>query len=111
MVELFRVLVALLPEIRDSSGDFGTTDPVLFGSGIRIAGIAGDQQAASVGQACFKPGMMKTTYGTGAFMLLNIGDEPVRSANRLLTTVAYQIAGPPTYALESPLLRSLPPPP
>jgi glycerol kinase len=100
LLELFRVPAALLPEIRDSSGDFGTTDPALFGSGIRIAGIAGDQQAASVGQACFKPGMMKTTYGTGAFMLLNTGNEPVASDNRLLTTVAYQISGRRTYALE-----------
>jgi glycerol kinase len=94
------VPAALLPEIRDSSGDFGTTDPALFGGEIRIAGIAGDQQAASVGQACFKPGMIKSTYGTGAFMLLNTGDEPVASANRLLTTVAYQISGRRTYALE-----------
>jgi glycerol kinase len=100
LLELFHVPAALLPEIRDSSGDFGATDPALFGSGIRIAGIAGDQQAASVGQACFKPGMMKTTYGTGAFMLLNTGDEPVASANRLLATVAYQINNRRTYALE-----------
>ena len=100
LLKLFRVPAALLPEIRDSSGDFGNTDPVLFGGAIRIAGIAGDQQAASVGQACFKPGMMKTTYGTGAFMLLNTGDEPVASGNRLLTTVAYQIGGRRTYALE-----------
>ncbi|HMI96536.1 MAG TPA: glycerol kinase GlpK [Micropepsaceae bacterium] len=100
LLEHLRVPAALLPEIRDSSGDFGTTDPALFGGAIRIAGIAGDQQAASVGQACFKPGMMKTTYGTGAFMLLNIGDAPAASANRLLTTVAYQIGGKRTYALE-----------
>jgi glycerol kinase len=100
LLELFHVPAALLPDIRDSSGDFGTTDPALFGGALRIAGIAGDQQAASVGQACFKPGMMKTTYGTGAFMLLNIGDERIASAKRLLTTVAYQIGGKRTYALE-----------
>ena len=100
LLEHLRVPAALLPDIRDSSGDFGRTDPALFGGAIRIAGIAGDQQAASVGQACFKPGMMKTTYGTGAFMLLNIGDAPAASANRLLTTVAYQMGGKRTYALE-----------
>ena len=100
LLEHLRVPAALLPDIRDSSGDFGSTDPALFGGAIRIAGIAGDQQAASVGQACFKPGMMKTTYGTGAFMLLNIGDAPAASANRLLTTVAYQMGGKRTYALE-----------
>jgi glycerol kinase len=100
LLELYHVPAALLPDIRDSSGDFGTTDPALFGGALRIAGIAGDQQAASVGQACFKPGMMKTTYGTGAFMLLNIGDERIASAKRLLTTVAYQIGGKRTYALE-----------
>ena len=77
-----------------------TTEPRLLGGAIRIAGIAGDQQAATVGQACFAPGMAKSTYGTGAFALLNTGDEPVASQNRLLTTVAYQIAGERAYALE-----------
>jgi len=94
------VPASLLPEVRDSSGDFGVTDPVLFGGAIRIAGIAGDQQAATVGQACFAPGMVKSTYGTGAFALLNTGAEPVHSRNRLLTTVAYQLGGRRTYALE-----------
>ena len=100
LCRLFRVPPAMLPEIRDSAADFGTTLPELFGGPIRIAGIAGDQQAATVGQACFAPGMMKSTYGTGAFALLNTGDVPVASKNRLLTTIAYQLAGKRTYALE-----------
>ena len=100
LLELFGVPEALLPDIRDSSGDFGTTEEGLFGGAIRIAGIAGDQQAATVGQACFSPGMVKSTYGTGAFALLNTGADPVASQNRLLTTVAYQIAGERAYALE-----------
>ena len=100
LLEVFGVPRPLLPEIRDSAADFGLTDPALFGGPIRIAGIAGDQQAATVGQACFTPGMAKCTYGTGAFALLNTGAEPVASANRLLTTVAYQLGGKRTYALE-----------
>ncbi len=100
LLDTFGVPVSLMPEIRDSSGDFGATAPELFGGSIRIAGIAGDQQAAMIGQGCFEPGMMKSTYGTGAFMLLNTGGEPVLSTNRLLTTVAYQLAGRRTYALE-----------
>ena len=100
LIDLFAVPSSLLPDIRDSAGDFGATEPALFGGAIRIAGIAGDQQAATVGQACFAPGMAKCTYGTGAFALLNTGAEPVASANRLLTTVAYQLGGRRTYALE-----------
>jgi glycerol kinase len=91
---------SLLPEVRDSSGDFGSTDPAILGASIPIRGIAGDQQAATVGQACFSPGMMKSTYGTGCFALLNTGGEAVVSKNRLLTTIAYQLAGKRTYALE-----------
>jgi glycerol kinase len=98
LCEIFGVPQALLPEVRDSAGDFGTTE--LFGGSIRILGIAGDQQAATVGQGCFEPGMMKSTYGTGCFALLNTGDAPVRSQNRLLTTIAYQLGGRRTYALE-----------
>src|SRR6185295_2137212 len=90
----------LLPEVRDSSGDFGSTDRSILGASIPIRGIAGDQQAATVGQACFSPGMMKSTYGTGCFALLNTGGEAVVSKNRLLTTIAYQLAGKRTYALE-----------
>jgi len=98
LCELFQVPQALLPSVRDSASDFGATD--LFGGSISILGIAGDQQAATVGQGCFKPGMMKSTYGTGCFALLNTGEVPVHSRNRLLTTIAYQLDGRRTYALE-----------
>jgi glycerol kinase len=97
---LFGVPTAVLPQVRDSSGAFGTTAPDLFGGPIRILGIAGDQQAATVGQGCFTPGMIKSTYGTGCFALLNTGETPVASNNRLLTTIAYQLGGKRTYALE-----------
>jgi glycerol kinase len=90
----------MLPEVRDSSGRFGTTTPALFGGAIAIGGVAGDQQAAAIGQACFTPGSVKATYGTGCFVLLNTGARPVASANRLLTTIAYQLGGARTYALE-----------
>jgi glycerol kinase len=98
LCDLFGVPQALLPKVCDSASDFGTTD--LFGGSIGILGIAGDQQAATVGQGCFKPGMMKSTYGTGCFALLNTGEAPVHSRNRLLTTIAYQLDGRRTYALE-----------
>jgi glycerol kinase len=97
---LFDVPMAMLPEVRDSAADFGTTRADLFGREIPILGVAGDQQAATVGQACFAPGMVKSTYGTGCFAVLNTGTAPVASRNRLLTTVAYQLDGVPTYALE-----------
>ena len=100
LCRLFGVPLAMLPEVKDSADEFGTTRPDLFGRPIPILGVAGDQQAATVGQACFKPGMMKSTYGTGCFALLNTGAEPVSSQNRLLTTIAYQLDGKPTYALE-----------
>ena len=100
LLRLFNVPRALLPEVKDSSADFGVTESELFGAPIAIRGIAGDQQAATVGQACFAPGMMKSTYGTGCFALINIGDKPIRSRNRLLTTIAYQLNGKRTYALE-----------
>ena len=98
--EMFDIPMEMLPEVKDSNGDFGVTRSDLFGREIPILGVAGDQQAATVGQACFQKGMMKSTYGTGCFALLNTGDTPVRSNNRLLTTVAYQIDGKRTYALE-----------
>ena len=94
------VPMAMLPDVRDSAADFGLTRADLFGREIPIAGVAGDQQAATVGQACFSPGMMKSTYGTGCFALLNTGAQMVTSQNRLLTTIAYQLKGKPTYALE-----------
>jgi len=98
LAALFDVPMALLPPVRDCATEFGTTD--LFGGAIRILGMAGDQQAATVGQGCFAPGMMKSTYGTGCFALLNTGPQMVTSRNRLLTTIAYQLAGRRTYALE-----------
>ncbi len=97
---LLDIPMRLLPEVRDSSANFGLTRADLFGHEIPILGVAGDQQAATVGQACFQPGMMKSTYGTGCFALLNTGDKMVPSKNRLLTTIAYQLDGKPTYALE-----------
>jgi glycerol kinase len=100
LARLFQIPLALLPDVRDCAADYGHTLPDLFGAPIAIRGIAGDQQAAMIGQGCFTPGMMKSTYGTGCFALLNIGDSPVRSRNRLLTTIAYQLAGRRTYALE-----------
>ncbi|MDK9706928.1 MAG: glycerol kinase GlpK [Desulforhopalus sp.] len=100
LLRLFDIPASLLPEVRDSSADFGSTDPALFGSAIAIGGIAGDQQAALVGQACFQPGMIKSTYGTGCFIVLNTGEQAVQSRNRLLTTIGYRLAGKTTYALE-----------
>ncbi len=100
MCALFRVPMSLLPEVKDCAAEFGTTEASLFGAPLPILGVAGDQQAATVGQACFQPGMLKSTYGTGCFALLNTGDTPVVSQNRLLTTIAYQLDGKPTYALE-----------
>jgi glycerol kinase len=96
----FGVPPGLLPQVRDCAAAFGETVADLFGAPIRILGVAGDQQAATVGQGCFKPGMMKSTYGTGCFALLNTGPERVASRNRLLTTIAYQLEGKRTYALE-----------
>ena len=100
LLTLFRVPRSLLPEVKDSADDFGRTAANLLGGAIPIAGVAGDQQAATVGQACFEPGMLKSTYGTGCFAVMNTGSEPVRSENRLLTTVAYRLDGATTYALE-----------
>jgi glycerol kinase len=100
LLRLLRIPRAILPEVRDCSTPFGTTPAALFGAPLPITGIAGDQQAASIGQACFAPGMLKSTYGTGCFALLNTGATPVTSANRLLTTVAYRLDGRTTYALE-----------
>ena len=95
---LMQVPPAMLPDVRDCASEFGTT--TLFGADIPILGVAGDQQAATIGQACFEPGMLKSTYGTGCFALLNTGDTLVTSKNRMLGTIAYQLGGKPTYALE-----------
>ena len=100
LLDLFGIPASLLPEVRDSSGLFGMSDPDLFGAAIPIAGIAGDQQAALVGQACFGAGMAKATYGTGCFMLLNTGEQAVASDKRLLTTTAYRLGGKVAYAVE-----------
>ena len=100
LLDLFAVPWELLPEVRDSSAEFGVTMSDLFGAPIPITGIAGDQQAAAFGQACFRPGMIKSTFGTGCFALLNTGGRAVVSTNRLLTTVAYRLDGEVAYALE-----------
>ena len=100
LLAIFEVPRAMLPEVKDCATLYGTTAPELFGGAIPIRGVAGDQQAATIGQACFAPGMMKSTYGTGCFALLNTGRQSVISRNRLLTTIAYQLGGERTYALE-----------
>ncbi|MEM6616530.1 MAG: glycerol kinase GlpK [Pseudomonadota bacterium] len=91
---------ALLPEVLDSAAEFGTTNASILGAALPILGVAGDQQAATVGNACFEPGMVKSTYGTGCFALINTGLDRVASTNRLLTTIAYRLNGQTTYALE-----------
>jgi glycerol kinase len=100
LCRLFGVPAAVLPEVKDCSAAFGETAPALFGRPIPILGVIGDQQAATVGQCCFKPGDIKSTFGTGAFVLVNTGETPVTSSHRLLTTVAYSLEGRATYALE-----------
>ena len=100
LLKLFDIPAALLPEVRDSDAAFGSTPAGLFGAPLPITGMAGDQQAATVGQACFSPGMMKSTYGTGCFALMNTGSDAHTSRNRLLTTIAYRLGGETTYALE-----------
>jgi glycerol kinase len=100
LLKILRVPRSMLPQVKDSSEKFGDSMPELFGGAIAIAGIAGDQQAATIGQACFSPGMIKSTCGTGCFALLNTGATPVASKNKLLTTIAYQLNGKRTYALE-----------
>lgn len=100
MCALLNIPMSMLPEVRDCASDFGIAGAQHFGTEIAILGVAGDQQAATIGQACFQPGMLKSTYGTGCFALLNTGDTPVTSENRLLTTIAYQLDGKPTFALE-----------
>ncbi len=100
LLEILGVPRAMLPEVRDSSGDFGHTETSLFGQRIPICGIAGDQQAATFGQACFEPGTVKNTYGTGCFILMNTGSRAVASENGLLSTVGWVLNGKPTYCLE-----------
>lgn len=100
LLRLFNVPMELLPEVKDSADDFGMTDPNIFGRALPILGVAGDQQAAAIGQCCFAAGTLKSTYGTGCFILINTGDKIMRSKNRLLGTVAYRLNGKATYALE-----------
>ncbi len=100
LARLFRVPLSVLPEVRDCAADFGTTEASLLGAAIPIRGVAGDQQAALIGQGCFTPGMMKSTYGTGCFAVLNTGAELVRSKNRLLSTIGFRLDGETAYALE-----------
>jgi glycerol kinase len=100
LLDGFGIPAAILPEVHDTGDDFGSTVPGLFGAAIPIAGIAGDQQAALIGQACFRPGMVKSTYGTGAFALVPTGATPARSSHQLLTTIAYRLGGETAYALE-----------
>ncbi len=100
ILDLLRIPEAMLPEVLDCDAEFGTAERDLFGAELPILGVAGDQQAATLGQACFSAGMLKSTYGTGCFALLNTGPKPVPSKNRLLTTIAYRLGGETTYALE-----------
>jgi glycerol kinase len=100
ILEAFEIPAAILPVVLDNAADFGQTETNLFGRSIAIAAMAGDQQAATVGQACFNPGMIKTTYGTGCFLLLNTGNQVLQSANQLLSTIAYRLNGNVTYGLE-----------
>jgi glycerol kinase len=100
LLDFFRVPRVLLPRVLDCADNFGHTDPALFDGSIAIGGVAGDQQAATIGQACFAPGMVKSTYGTGCFVVLNTGSELKLSRNRLLSTVAYRLGGRTTFAIE-----------
>ncbi|PCJ64265.1 MAG: glycerol kinase [Candidatus Hydrogenedentota bacterium] len=100
LLKILDVPRCMLPEVRDSSGSFGETDPKLFGGAIPITGVAGDQQAATFGQGCFRPGMVKSTYGTGCFLLMNTGSKAVTSKHGLLTTIGWGIDGKITYCLE-----------
>ncbi|MCW5723616.1 MAG: glycerol kinase GlpK [Maricaulaceae bacterium] len=106
LLALFGAPKEVLPEVRDSAGDFGVTDESVFGAAIPITGVAGDQQAAAIGQACFAPGEGKCTYGTGAFLLVNTGQTIVRSQARLLATVAWRLKGRDAFALEGSILAA-----
>lgn len=106
LLGVFDVPRSLLPEVRDSAGDYGITDSAVLGAALPIGGVVGDQQGALFGQACFHPGMVKSTYGTGCFMVMNTGTDPVASGNRLLTTVGYRLDGEVTYALEGSIFNA-----
>ena len=100
ILNLFKIKKSILPTVKNSSDNFGSTHSSITGKSIPITGVVGDQQAATIGQCCFEPGSLKSTYGTGAFVLLNTGDKIIYSKNRLLTTIAYRIKGKTTYAME-----------
>ncbi len=106
LLALFSIPKTVLPDVRDTAGDFGTSDPALFGRAIPITALVGDQHGALVGQACFTPGMIKSTYGTGCFVLVNTGAKALPSRNRLLTTIAYRLKGETTYALEGSIFNA-----
>jgi len=106
LLDLFKIPAALLPAVRDCAGDYGVSDDSVLGRALPITGVAGDQQSAAIGQACFAAGDVKSTYGTGAFMMLNTGAEIARSSNQLLSTIAFQIKGKPSYALEGSVLSA-----
>ena len=106
LLRLFDIPAALLPQVKDSAADFGLTRADVLGRPVLVAGVAGDQQAALVGQACFEPGQIKSTYGTGCFVLMNTGRQAKLSTNRLLTTIAYRLAGQTTYALEGSIFNA-----
>ena len=106
LLALFGAPKSLLPDVRDTAGDFGVSDAALFGRSIPITALVGDQQGALVGQACFAPGMIKSTYGTGCFVLVNTGHQALPSRNRLLTTIAYRLGGKTTYALEGSIFNA-----
>ncbi len=106
LLEIFNVPAALLPEVRDCADDYGQVDSDILGVSLPISGVVGDQQGALFGQACFEPGMVKSTYGTGCFMVMNTGQDPVKSNNQLLTTVGYRLNGEVTYALEGSIFNA-----
>ncbi|HHI88715.1 MAG TPA: glycerol kinase, partial [Hellea balneolensis] len=106
LLALFDIPKSLLPEVRDCADDFGVTDKGVIGADIPICGVAGDQQAAAIGQGCFAPGEIKSTYGTGCFVLLNTGGEKLTSQNRLLSTIAYRLDGQTAYALEGSIFNA-----
>ncbi|WP_203291870.1 glycerol kinase GlpK [Maricaulis parjimensis] len=106
LLDMFDVPAEVLPDVRDSAGSFGSVETSVLGVPLEITGVAGDQQSAAIGQACLAPGDMKSTYGTGAFLLINTGTEPVLSKNRLLTTIAWRIGGETVYAVEGSILSA-----
>ena len=104
LLALFDVPRAGLPEVMDCAAEYGVADESLIGMALPIRGVAGDQQAAAIGQGCFTPGALKSTYGTGCFVIINTGDTPITSQNKLLTTIGYRLGGKTTYALEGSIL-------